>query len=118
MKHLLKSFLAVVALTFATSAIAGPHYHRHNMSRHQPHWHHNHHNHHHWHHNHGWVAPLIIGGALGYALTRPQIIEQPVVVQQAPVVLQQNQVVIDGVVYNKQVMIVNGIEQEVFIRVQ
>jgi hypothetical protein len=30
-----------------------------------------------------WVAPLIIGGAVGYALTRPDpvIVQQPVIVQ-------------------------------------
>jgi len=32
-----------------------------------------------------WVAPLIIGGVAGYALSRPQ----PVVIQQPPVVVQQ-----------------------------
>jgi hypothetical protein len=32
-----------------------------------------------------WVAPLVIGGIAGYALSRPQ----PVVVQQPPVILQQ-----------------------------
>ena len=32
-----------------------------------------------------WVAPLIIGGVAGYALSRPQ----PVVVQQPPVIVQQ-----------------------------
>jgi hypothetical protein len=33
----------------------------------------------------GWVAPLIIGGALGYAITQPTVI-----IQQPPVVYQQN----------------------------
>ena len=52
--------------------------------------------HHHHHHGHwarhdsgwGWVAPVIIGGAIGYELARPA---QPVVIQQLPppVVLQQ-----------------------------
>ena len=37
----------------------------------------------------GWVAPVIIGGAIGYELARP-----PVVVQQPPVVVQQPQVVV------------------------
>jgi len=38
--------------------------------------------HHYWGHNHyGWVAPLVIGSAVGYAVaTRPQ----PVVIQQPP----------------------------------
>jgi len=34
-----------------------------------------------------WVAPLIIGGVAGYALSRPQ----PVVVQQPPIIVQQPQ---------------------------
>jgi hypothetical protein len=45
--------------------------------------------HHGGHHHHGggynWVAPLVVGGVVTYALTRPQ----PVVVQQPPVVIQQ-----------------------------
>lgn len=40
----------------------------------------------------GWVAPLIIGGAIGYTLTRPEpvIIQQPVYVEQQPTPLNQN----------------------------
>jgi hypothetical protein len=38
-------------------------------------------NHHHYgyYNPYGWVAPLVIGGAVGYAITRPQtvIIQQP-----------------------------------------
>lgn len=39
----------------------------------------------------GWVAPVIIGGAIGYELARPPVVVQqpPVVVQQPPVVVQQ-----------------------------
>jgi len=43
----------------------------------------NHWNHHGYYPNpYGWVAPLVIGGAVGYALTRPQtvIVQQPTVV--------------------------------------
>ena len=36
-----------------------------------------------------WVAPAVVGGVIGYEITRP-----PVVVQQ-PVVIQQNQVITD-----------------------
>lgn len=64
----------------------------------------------------GWVAPAIIGGAVVYAATRP-----PVVVQQPPIVVQQpapNVVYIDGVAYTKQIMIVNGVQQEVLVRTQ
>ena len=42
------------------------------------------HGHHHGYHNrYGWVAPLVIGGAVTYAITRPT---QPTVVQQPPIV--------------------------------
>lgn len=35
-----------------------------------------------------WVAPAIIGGVIGYELSRPRYYEPPVIVQQ-PVVVQQ-----------------------------
>jgi hypothetical protein len=54
----------------------------------------------HRHHNHyyrgpgyvGWAAPLIIGGAIGYTLTRPEpvIIQQPIYIEQQPIPLNQN----------------------------
>ena len=36
-----------------------------------------------------WMAPLIIGGVIGYELNRPQVIveQQPVYVQSAPVIV-------------------------------
>ena len=53
-----------------------------------------------WHHHGGyhrggysnnWVAPAIIGGVIGYELSRPRYYEPPVVVQQ-PVIIQQQPV--------------------------
>jgi hypothetical protein len=56
-----------------------------------------------WHHHGGyyrgggyyqggnWVAPAIIGGVIGYELSRPRYYEPPVVVQQ-PVIVQQQPV--------------------------
>ena len=50
-----------------------------------------------WHHHGGhyrggygnnWIAPAIIGGVIGYELSRPRYYEPPVVVQQ-PVIIQQ-----------------------------
>jgi hypothetical protein len=66
----------------------------------------------------GWVAPAVIGGAVVYGLTRPApvVVQQPVYIQQPVVVDQPQVVIIDGVVYNKQTMIVNGVSQEVLIR--
>lgn len=100
----MKTLLAVLALTLSSTAFAQHHGHR---------WHHGHHHHRHWHANHGWVVPAIIGGAVVYAATRPD----PVVVQQPTIVLQPNQVIIDGVVYTKQIMIINGVQTEVLIKV-
>jgi hypothetical protein len=54
------------------------------------------HGYNHGYHHHGggnrWVAPLVIGGVIGYAMNqnRPIVVQQPpVVVQQPPVVMQQ-----------------------------
>jgi len=99
----MKTLIAVLALTLSSTAFAQHHGHR---------WHHGHHHHRHWHPNYGWVVPAVIGGAVVYAATRPA----PVVVQQPTVVLQPNQVIIDGVVYTKQVMIINGVETEVLVK--
>jgi len=55
-----------------------------------------------WHHHGGyyrggyyggsnWVAPALIGGVIGYELSRPRYYEPPVVVQQ-PVIVQQQPV--------------------------
>ena len=52
-----------------------------------------------WHHHHGsyyrggcygcnWVAPLVIGGVIGYEINRAN---QPVIVQQPPIIIQQPQ---------------------------
>jgi hypothetical protein len=63
--------LAVAGLMmFSTSSQANP----------------NHWNHHGYHNRYEWVAPLVIGGAVGYALTR----QQPVIVQRPPVVYYPN----------------------------
>lgn len=99
----MKTLIAVLALTLSSTAFAQHHGHR---------WHHGHHHNRHWHPNYGWVVPAVIGGAVVYAATRPA----PVVVQQPTVVLQPNQVIIDGVVYTKQVMIINGVETEVLVK--
>jgi hypothetical protein len=42
-----------------------------------------HYGYHHGYHREGWVAPLVIGGALGYIIARPA----PIIVQQPPVVV-------------------------------
>ena len=57
--------------------------------RHHGHWHHRHH---HGYYGNSWVAPLVIGGVVTYALTRPEpiIVQQPVIVQ-PPVQIPQGQ---------------------------
>ena len=73
------------------------------------------------HHQHyrggwGWVAPAVIGGAVVYGITRPVVVQQPVYVQQPSVLGQPQVVIIDGIEYTKQTMIINGVSQEVLIR--
>ena len=99
----MKKLLAFLLLTASSAALAGPHHHGHR-----------HYGHRHWHSPpaHHWVVPALIGGAVVYASTRPD----PVVVQQPAVILQPNQVVIDGVIYIKQLMVINGVTQEVLVR--
>jgi hypothetical protein len=49
--------------------------------------HRNHHGQNHGYYNRSdWVAPLVIGGVLGYVITRPQ----PVIVQQPPIIVYPN----------------------------
>lgn len=69
-----KYLIALLLMMFTVPAFAGPYHH-----------HHRHHGHHHWNHSHPgrWIAPVIIGGAIGYALAQPA----PVVVQQQPVII-------------------------------
>ena len=60
------------------------------------HWQHRHHGHHGYYYGGGvngnWVAPLIIGGVVTYALTRPD----PVIIQQPPVIVQPNPTVLQN----------------------
>ena len=74
----MKKLLAVLLLTVSASAMAQHH--------------HGHHGH--WRHGGGnnwvWVAPALIGGIIGYEVSR----NQPPVVQQAPVIIQNPQVVL------------------------
>jgi len=98
----MKTLIAILVLTLSSTAFA------------QGRGHHGHfrHHHKHWHANTHWVLPAVIGGAVVYAATRPT----PIVVHQPNIVLQPNQVIIDGIVYTKQIMIINGIETEVLVR--
>jgi hypothetical protein len=68
MKYLIAIILTALALTA--------------NAQHRPYPHHGHGGAHGW----GWVAPALVGGAVVYAATRPPVVvQQPVVVQPAPV---------------------------------
>lgn len=72
-----------------------------------------------------WVAPLIMG-ALGYELGRnqqqyyapqPVYVNPPVYITQDPVFLgNTNTIIINGIVYHKQMMLINGYWQEVLVQ--
>ena len=99
-----KIVLSLFTLLFSSLALANPYHHGHR-----------HHHHRHWHNPpvHHWVVPAIIGGAVVYAATRPD----PVVVQQPqPVVVTNQYMVIDGVTYKRELMVINGISQEVWVK--
>jgi len=102
MRHPLFGIVLALSLGIATTPVKAQHHHgmRHfDHHQHRGNW--------------GWVAPAVIGGAVVYGITH----SAPVVVQQPPVYIQQPPtVVIDGVVYVKQIMVVNGVAQEVLVR--
>ena len=70
----MKRFIALILLTSSLSA----------MAQHGLRYHHGYYPG----YNYGWVAPTIIGGVIGYEIARnqpPVIVQQPVIVQPAPV---------------------------------
>ena len=98
----MKKLLLISLLAFSVPVMAQHHHGMRHFDHHQ-----------HRQSNWGWVAPAVIGGAVVYGLTRPDT----VIVQQPPVYIQQpNIVIIDGVTYVRQTMIINGISQEVLIK--
>ena len=111
MKHFIVAFVSSVLMFLTVPVSAGPHRDHGFQHRHHNFHHHNRHYHHVYRHR-DWIVPAIIGGTIVYAATRPD----PVIVQQPTVVLQPNQVIIDGVVYTKQIMIINGVQTEVLVK--
>jgi hypothetical protein len=98
----MKKLLLISLLAFSVPVMAQHHHGMRHFDHHQ-----------HRQSNWGWVAPAVIGGAVVYGLTR----SDTVIVQQPPVYIQQpNIVIIDGVTYVRQTMIINGISQEVLIK--
>lgn len=101
---MIKKLILSSLLLMSSAAVAGSYHHGHR-----------HHVHRHWNPPvHHWVVPALIGGAVVYAATRPD----PVIVQQPqPSVVVSNQyMVIDGATYRKELMVINGISQEVWVR--
>jgi hypothetical protein len=78
----MKKLFIALALACATLPVLAQH-HGHGFRHHRPH---------HGYHSGGWIAPLVIGGVVTYALTRPD----PVVIQQPPVIIQPNPTVIQN----------------------
>ena len=78
-----KFLLSLLVMVFSAPAFAGPHHHH----RH----HHGYHYYGHQHHAGRWIAPVIVGGIVGYALAQPSVTQPaPVIVQQQPVYIQEN----------------------------
>ena len=69
----MKRLVALILITLSATAMAQ---------------HHHHHRHGGWGYN-GWIAPVIVSGVIGYEIARhqspPVIVQQPVIVQPAPV---------------------------------
>lgn len=108
----MKILISIILLTISSLTFANPHHHT--GPRHWNHYGHNHwHNKHHGHHRNNWILPALVGGAVVYAATRPT----PIIIQ-PPILSNPNEIIIDGVVYTRQRMYINGIEQEVLVRIQ
>jgi hypothetical protein len=75
---IMKKVLAVAVLALASIPAMAQHWHGHGIR--------------HGYHGGGWVAPAIIGGIIGYELSRPAPVfvqQQPVIVQNPPTVVYQ-----------------------------
>jgi len=71
----MKRLIALILLAGSLSAMAQPGFRHHHHHGYYPGY------------NYGWVAPTIIGGVIGYEMARnypPVVVQQPVIVQQAP----------------------------------
>jgi len=71
----MKRLVALLFLTVSVPAMAQPGFRHHHYHGYYPGP------------SYGWVAPTIIGGVIGYEIARnypPVVVQQPVIVQQAP----------------------------------
>lgn len=91
MKKILASLLLATAVV---PAFAQHHGHRHpGFHNHNGFHHHGRYHAPRYYHNHGWVAPMIIGGVVTYALTR----SAPVIIQEPPIIIDQPVVTVSPV---------------------
>jgi hypothetical protein len=106
MEKIMKNFLIGLLITVTMPAWAGDRYHGHRN--------------HHYHHrqqNYNWVAPLIIGGVVGAVIaneTQRPVVQPPAVVYYSNPPVET--MVINGEVYVKQFVLVNGQYREVLVR--
>lgn len=80
--------------------------------------HREHHNHRPRSYNPDWIAPLVIGGVIGYAITQNNQQQQPpVIYTQPPTVVNTYEIVyIDGIAYKRSRMFINGQWQDVLVK--
>ena len=97
MKYLIAVMIATVGLSSAAPVLA------HGTGHHG----------HHGHHSGHWVLPALIGGAVVYAATRPQTV---IVTPPPAVAVPQDSMILDGVIYRRQIMIIDGVTREVWVR--
>jgi len=108
MTKFIVGFITSLMLTMPSLSLA-QHRHGHN--------HFHHHHHHRYNYNNAILGAAVLGGVVTYVMTRPE----PAVVYSSslpsPVIVQpQADVIIDGVAYKKQVMLINGVYQEVLVK--
>lgn len=69
----MKKLIALFLVTLSAAAMAQPGFRYHHGHGYYP--------------GYGWIAPTVIGGVIGYEIARnypPVVVQQPVIVQQAP----------------------------------
>ena len=100
MKYLIAAMILTVGLSSSVPVLA------HHTGHHGHHRHHGHHPEH-------WILPALIGGAVVYAATRPQTV---IVTPPPAVAVPQDSMILDGVIYRRQIMIIDGVTREVWVR--
>ena len=101
MKYSIVGVIIAAAMCWHGTVLAHSpsHYHPHHSSRHR-------------HDPNHWIVPALIGGAVIYAVTRPPT----VVVAPPPAPVAQDIMILDGIAYRRQIMIIDGQSREVWIR--